>query len=135
MHTISDSSCVTRSSSYLYFVNRDGFQRPDEKQWKMSNLNKKQGRQAVYKSLQSQGQGQRKQKAYRCSKHNAYCLLSCREHATMILCLCRPTVTLHQGHGHRKEHEHIRHPHFYRHGKFECNILNLILSEILQVKD
>ena len=40
-----------------------------------------------YKRLQSQGQGQVKnikKKAYRCSQFNAYCLLSCRGHATLI---------------------------------------------------
>ena len=40
----------------------------------------------------------------------ACCLLSCREHSTLNFCLCRPTVTLHQGQGHRNEHEHIWHP-------------------------
>ena len=36
---------------------------------------------------------------------NAYCLLSCREHGTISFCLCRPTVILRQGQGHRNEHE------------------------------
>ena len=54
----------------------------------------------------------------------AYCLLSYREHATLICCLCRPTVTLHQGQ--RNEHEHIGHPKVYRHAKFECNSLNIV---------
>ena len=43
----------------------------------------------------------------RCSKFYAYCLLSCRDISTLIFCLCRPTVTLHQGHGHRHEYEQI----------------------------
>ena len=43
--------------------------------------------------------------AYRCSKCNACCLLSCRDTSKLIFCLCRPTVTLHQGQGHRNEHE------------------------------
>ena len=67
------------------------------------------------------------------SKFNIYCLLSCLEHSTLILCLWRPTVTLDQGQGHR--HEHIIMPPIslpYRHAKFEC--YSLILSEILQVK-
>ena len=37
-----------------------------------------------------------------------YCLLSCWEHATLIVWICRPTVTLHQGQGH--QNEHIGHP-------------------------
>ena len=61
-----------------------------------------------YQRLQSQGYVKM---AYRCSKLNAYFLLSCREHATLIcFCLCRPTVTLHQGQGPRSEHELIWHP-------------------------
>ena len=50
-----------------------------------------------------------------------YCLLSCREHATLLFCLGRPTVTLHQGQGHQNDHEHIWHPYVYRDAKFECN--------------
>ena len=42
-----------------------------------------------YKRVQSQGQGHVKI-AYRCRTFNAYCLLSCREHATLI-CLHLPT--------------------------------------------
>ena len=49
--------------------------------------------------------------AYCRSKFNAYCLLSCREPAILILCLCWPTVTLHQGRGHQNEDEHIWHPY------------------------
>ena len=48
---------------------------------------------------------ERKKKAYRCSKFNAYCLLSCRDNSQQRL--CRPTVTLHQGQGHRNEHENM----------------------------
>ena len=42
-------------------------------------------------------------------KFNAYCLLSCREHATLLFAFgsTHCTVTLHQGHGHQNEHEHI----------------------------
>ena len=52
-------------------------------------------------------QGHVKKIAYRCSKLNAYCLLSCRNNSTLISCLYRPTVTLHQGQGHEHDHEHI----------------------------
>ena len=61
-----------------------------------------------------------------CRKFNAYCLLSCRD----IFCIFRPTVTLHQGQGHRNKHEHICHAQVYRHAKFECQSWN-ISSEIL----
>ena len=54
-----------------------------------------------YKRFQSQGQANM---AYRCSQFNANCLLSCRDNLTMICFLCRRTVTLHQGQGHRYEH-------------------------------
>ena len=57
-----------------------------------------------YERFQSQGHVKM---AYRCSKFNAYCLLSCRDNSTLIFCLCQPTVTLHQGQGHRNEYEHI----------------------------
>ena len=35
------------------------------------------------------------------------CLLSCPDNSTLILVLCRSSVTLHQGQGHRNEHVHI----------------------------
>ena len=71
-----------------------------------------------YKRLQSPGEDHVKM-AYRCSKFNAYCLFRCREHAALIFCcICRHTVTLHQGQDHQTEH--IRH----RHAKFECNSLH-----------
>ena len=45
-----------------------------------------------YKRLRSQSHvnKEKEKKAYRCSKFNAYCLLSCREHATLIV-LSLPT--------------------------------------------
>ena len=46
-----------------------------------------------------------------------------------FVCLCRHSVTLHQGQGHQNEHEHIWHLHVYRHAKFQW-----ILSEILHKK-
>ena len=58
--------------------------------------------------LQSQGQGHVIKKGLRCSsKFNAYCLLSCQEHSTLVVFfgLCRPTVALHQGQDHWNEHE------------------------------
>ena len=57
-----------------------------------------------YTRLHTQGH---LQMAYRCGMFDAYCLLSCREQAMLIFCLCRSTVTLHQGQVHRNEHEHI----------------------------
>ena len=44
--------------------------------------------------------------AYRCSKLNAYCLLNCRDYSTLNCFLCQATMTLHQGQGHRHEHEY-----------------------------
>ena len=43
-----------------------------------------------YKRLQGQGLGHVKIKTYCCNKFNADCLLSCREHATLI---CLPLLT------------------------------------------
>ena len=41
-------------------------------------------------------------KVYHCRKFNVCCLLSCRnDSSTQFFCLCRPTVILHQGQGHR----------------------------------
>ena len=52
-------------------------------------------------------------------------MLNCRSNTALIFVwLCRPTVTLHQGQGHRNEHEHIRHALVCSHAKFECNSLN-----------
>ena len=64
--------------------------------------------------------------AYRCSKYNACCLLSCRDNSTLNVCLCRPTMTLHHGQGHRNEHEQICHAQVYRHAKFQCHSLNTV---------
>ena len=71
--------------------------------------------------------------AYRCSKFNAYCLLSSQDNALFNtgFCRCRPSVTLHQGH--QNEHEHGCHAQVYRHAKF-INVIAQMLSEILQVK-
>ena len=70
--------------------------------------------------------------AYRCSN----CLLSCRDSSMLIVCLCRPTVTLHQGQGHRHEHEHICHAYIFLHAKGDCHSLNIVrdITIILQVK-
>ena len=46
---------------------------------------------------------------YRCSRLNAYYLLSCRDTSTLLFCLCRPTVTIHQGQSIRHDVEHICH--------------------------
>ena len=49
--------------------------------------------------------------AYRCSKFNGClmliaCLVLESIQRWCFVCLCRPTVTLHQGQGHQNEHEH-----------------------------
>ena len=49
-----------------------------------------------YKCVQSQGHVKKKE-------------ASCWNTSTLIFCLCWPTETLHQGQGHRSEHEHISH--------------------------
>ena len=59
-----------------------------------------------YKRFQSQGHVDM---AYRCSNLNASFLFCYRDNSTQTICLCRPTVTLHQGQGHRGEHEQIWH--------------------------
>ena len=48
---------------------------------------KQQYGEAIYTFAKSRSRS-RKKKAYRCSKFNAYCLLSYREHAMLIFCLC-----------------------------------------------
>ena len=60
--------------------------------------------------------------------------LRCRENSTLNDCLCRPTMTLHQGQGHR--HEEIYHACVYRHANFECHSLNSVrdMAIIVQVK-
>ena len=60
--------------------------------------------------------------AYRCRKFNACCLLRCRNNSTLNVCLCRRTTTLHQGQGHRKEHEQTCYACVYRHAKVGCHI-------------
>ena len=56
----------------------------------------------------------------------------------LMFCLCRPTVTLHQGQSHRHEYEHnnICHAELYRHAKVECHSLNIARDTaiIVQVK-
>ena len=63
-----------------------------------------------YKRFQSQYHVKKK-KAYRCSQVNAYCLLSFREYTTLIFVVdfVDPQVTLHEGQGHRHDHERICH--------------------------
>ena len=58
--------------------------------------------------------------AYRCSKLNAYCLLTCQDNSTLIFLICQATVTLHQD---QHEHEYICHAQVYRYAKFECHML------------
>ena len=48
-----------------------------------------------------------KKKSHTKSQFNAYCLLSCRDKSTLIcFCLCRHTVTLPQGSGHRNVYDY-----------------------------
>ena len=47
--------------------------------------------------------------AYRCSKFNACCLLRRRNNLTLNVCLCRTTMTLHQGQGHQNEQRIVCH--------------------------
>ena len=54
--------------------------------------------QAIYTFTKSRS---RKNLAYRCSKFNACCFFSCRHNSALNVCLCRPTMTLQQGQGHR----------------------------------
>ena len=68
----------------------------------------KQPGQAIYTRFQSL-EGHVQKMAYRCSKFNACCWLSCRDNSTMNCCIFRPTMTLHQCQGHRNEHEQICH--------------------------
>ena len=51
-----------------------------------------------------------------------------------FVCLCRPTVTLHQGQDHR--HEHAHHGQVYSHARFECNSGDTVwdMAITLQVK-
>ena len=66
------------------------------------------------------------------------CLVVEMIHSTRNLCIRRPTMTLCQGQGHRKEHEQIYHASVYRHAKFECHSIytarDLSISIIVQVK-
>ena len=59
----------------------------------------------IYQRLQSQGHV-KTWPAYRCSKFYACCLLSCQKRIQHWIqcCLCRPTMTLHQGQIHPNEH-------------------------------
>ena len=52
-----------------------------------TSINKKNKMDKAYKHLQSQGHIKM---AYHCSKFNAYCLLTCREHATLIFAFANP---------------------------------------------
>ena len=72
------------------------------------------------------GKQKKRKKAYRCSKFNAGCLLFCRHNLTLNFCLCRSTMTLHQGQGNRNEHGYIWHAYVYRHAKFGCHSLNIV---------
>ena len=85
-----------------------------------------------YKRFQSQGQVVFL-KGYRCSKLNAGCLLSCRDNPALNVCLCRLPMTLHQGQGHRHEHEQICHAQVYRHARFECHSFNTVRNMIIIV--
>ena len=74
---------------------------------------------------------------YCCSKFIMLVVcLSCRDNSTLNVCLCRPTMTLHQGQGHRHEHEQICHAYVYLHAKCECNSLKVVrdMAIIVQVK-
>ena len=51
---------------------------------------------------------------------HAYCLLSCRDNATLIFFICQVTVTLYQGQGNRNEHKHID----PRISLLSCQVLN-----------
>ena len=77
--------------------------------WLNTPNNKQQAGQAKYTFAKSRSRS-RKQWPTVVARLMLYFLHSCREHATLIFCLCRPTVTLNQGRGNRNEHEHMRHP-------------------------
>ena len=72
-----------------------------------------------------------KNMAYRCSKFNACCLLSCRDNSSLDFCICRTTMTLHQGQGHRNDHEQAHIP-----GKSlpSCQVWICDMAIIVQVK-
>ena len=65
-------------------------------------------------------------------------LVAClsRDNSALEFCLCRPTMTLHHGQGHRDEHELICHAQVYRHAKIECHSLNTVrdMASLVQVK-
>ena len=77
-----------------------------------------------YKRLQSQGHIKKK-KAYCCSKFNACGLSTCWNYSILHFCLCRSTMTLHQGQVHRNEHKHI-YAWVYHHAKCGCHSLNTV---------
>ena len=64
--------------------------------------------------------------AYRGSKFNAYCLLTCREQARLIVLLLPTHCDLASRSSSSKQHVHIGHPYVYRRAKFECNSLNIV---------
>ena len=69
--------------------------------------------------------------ACRCNEFNAnYCLRRCwYKKSTQLFCLCRPTVSLHQGQDNRNEHEHNYVPcnaKVYRRAKFVCHSTNIV---------
>ena len=59
------------------------------------------------------------------SKFNdiTYCLISFRDTSTLIFCLCRPTVILHQGQWYPHEYEHIRNAIYKSTGMLSLNAI------------
>ena len=74
------------------------------------------------------------QLAYRCSKFNACCMLSCRANSKLNSCLCRPIMTLNQGPGHRHERVQISHAYVWRHTRLECHSLDAVRDMVIIVR-
>ena len=76
-----------------------------------------------------------KKKAYRCSKFNAYYLLSSRGNSTLICLLCRPLCPCTRGNVNKTSMSIlIYHTYDYRHAKFECHSLNIVRENTIIVQ-
>ena len=50
-----------------------------------------------------------------------------------LVCLCTPTIILHQGQGHQNGHEQMVHAYVYRHAKFEYKISPTVRDMAIKV--